>query len=138
MIILLIMIISINFTNLSADEKIFADSHGPISIMGDHVHKQNEYMFSYRFMKMDMKNLFQGNNKISKVHSMSSPNGASDSSGTYMNAPDLMSMDMHMFGAMYAPSDYFTLMLMGSYHNKEMTLQRMPMAGGKKFDVNSS
>ncbi len=71
MIILLIMIISINFTTLSADEKIFADSHGPISIMGDHVHKQNEYMFSYRFMKMDMKSIFQGNNKIRKVHSMS-------------------------------------------------------------------
>ena len=140
MIILLIIIISIsiNFKSLSADEKIFADSHGPISIMGDHVHKQNEYMFSYRFMKMDMKSIFQGNNKISKVHSMSSPNGASDSSGTYMNAPNSMSMDMHMFGAMYAPSDYLTLMLMGSYHNKEMTLQRMPMAGGKKFDVNSS
>ena len=37
-------------------------------------------------MKMEMKNLFQGNNKISKVHAMSSPNGASNSSGTYMNA----------------------------------------------------
>ena len=36
MIILLIIIISINFKNLSAHEKIFADSHGPISIMGDH------------------------------------------------------------------------------------------------------
>ena len=138
MIILLIIIISISFKNLSAHEKIIADSHGPISIMGDHVHKQNEYMFSYRFMKMNMKNLFQGNNKISKATSMSSPNGASDSSGTYMNAPDSMSMDMHMFGAMYAPSDHFTLMLMGSYHNKEMTIQRMPMAGGRKFDVNSS
>ena len=138
MIILLIIIFGISFKNLSAHEKIIADSHGPISIMGDHVHKQNEYMFSYRFMKMNMKNLFQGNNKISKAHSMSSPNGASDSSGTYMNAPDSMSMDMHMFGAMYAPSDHLTLMLMGSYHNKEMTIQRMPMAGGRKFDVNSS
>ena len=138
MIILLIIIFSINFKNLSAHEKILADSHGPISIMGDHVHKKNEYMFSYRLMKMEMKNLFQGNNKISKVHAMSSPNGASNSSGTYMNAPDSMSMEMHMFGAMYAPSDYITLMLMGSYQNKEMTIQRMPMVGGKKFDVNSS
>ena len=138
MIIFLILIISINFKNLAAHEKVFADSHGPISIMGDHVHKKNEYMFSYRFMKMEMKNLFQGNNKISKVNTMSSPNGASNSSGTYMNAPDSMSMDMHMFGGMYAPSDYLTLMLMGSYNNKEMTTQRMPMAGGRKFNVNSS
>ena len=138
MIILLIIIISINFSNLSAHEKVFADSHGPISIMGDHVHKKNEYMFSYRLMKMEMRNLFQGNNKISKARTMSSPNGASNGSGTYMNAPDSMSMDMHMFGAMYAPSDHITLMLMGSYNNKEMTTQRMPMTGGKKFDVNSS
>ena len=56
MIILLIIIVSINFTNLSAHEKIFADSHGPISIMGEHIHKKNEYMFSYRLMKMEMKN----------------------------------------------------------------------------------
>jgi len=138
MIILLIIIINFSFKNLIAHEKLFADSHGPISIMGDHMHKKNEYMFSYRLMKMEMKNLFQGSNKINRINAMSSPNGASDNSGTYMNAPDSMSMDMHMFGAMYAPSDYFTLMLMGSYNNKEMTLQRMPMAGGKKFDVNSS
>ena len=32
-----------------------------------------------------------------------------------------MKMDMHMFGAMYAPSDYLTLMVMGSFMNKEMT-----------------
>ena len=40
MIILLIIIASINFKNLSAHEKILADSHGPISIMGDHFHKK--------------------------------------------------------------------------------------------------
>ena len=52
MIILLIIIFSINLKSLLAHEKIFADSHGPISIMGDHIHKKNEYMFSYRLMKM--------------------------------------------------------------------------------------
>ena len=45
MIILLIIIVSINFTNLSAHEKIFADSHGPISIMGDHIHKKKSICF---------------------------------------------------------------------------------------------
>ena len=138
MIILLIIIISFNFKNLVAHEKVYADSHGPITIMGDHVHKKNEYMFSYRLMKMEMRTLFQNSHKISKVQAMSSPNGASNNSGTYMNASDSMSMDMHMFGAMYAPTDHITMMLMGSYNNKEMTLQRMPMAGGQKFDVNSS
>jgi len=47
-------------------------------------------------------------------------------------------MDMHMFGAMYAATDYLTFMIMGSYNYKEMTQKRMPMAGGGSFDVNSS
>ena len=49
---------------------------------------------------------------------MSAPNGASNGAGTYMNAPISMNMSMHMFGAMYAPNDFFTLMIMGSYHEK--------------------
>ncbi len=138
MIIFFIFIVFFNFLTLKADEISYADSHGPISIMGDHVHKENEYMFSYRLMSMQMKNLFQGINKIPINRAMSSPNGSGDSKGTYMNAPDTMSMDMHMFGAMYAPSNFLTIMLMGSYNQKEMTQNRMPMAGGSLFDVNSS
>ena len=30
--------------NLNADEIQFADSHGPITVMGDHLHKKNELM----------------------------------------------------------------------------------------------
>ena len=29
--------------NLNADEIQFADSHGPITVIGDHLHKKNEY-----------------------------------------------------------------------------------------------
>ena len=43
------------------------------------------------------------------------PNGASNGSGNYMNTSVSMKMDMHMFGAMYAPHDLLTLMLMTSY-----------------------
>ena len=32
-----------NLKNLNADEIQFADSHGPITVMGDHLHKKNEY-----------------------------------------------------------------------------------------------
>ena len=28
------------FGSLKADENILADSHGPISVMGDHIHKK--------------------------------------------------------------------------------------------------
>lgn len=121
-----------------ADKVSLPDSHAPISVMADHTHKKNEIMFSYRFMNMNMNKLFYGNNEISANETMSTPNGASNGSGTYMNAPTSMNMDMHMLGFMYAPTDLITFMLMNSYNQKEMTQQRMAGVGGAKFDVNSS
>ena len=99
---------------------------------------KNQFMFSYRLSKMKMGGMLNGNDKISISSIMSAPNGASDNSGRYMNAPTSMNMNMHMFGGMYAPTDNLTLMLMTSYLEKEMTQQRMRMAGGSKFDVNSN
>ncbi len=121
-----------------SDEIIFADSHGPISVMGDHLHKKNEFMFSYRLSKMKMGGMLQGQNKISIGSLMSAPNGASDSSGRYMNSPTSMNMNMHMFGGMYAPTDNLTFMLMTGYLEKEMTSERMRMSGGTRFNVNSN
>ena len=43
-----------------------------------------------------------------------------------------------MFGAMYAPNNNLTLMLMTNYVEKEMKQERMPMSGSSRFDVNSS
>jgi len=126
-------------TYLSANETHhLADSHAPISVMGDHMHKKNEIMFSYRLGKMYMSDIFNGTKKVSENLVMSSPNGASDGTGTYMNSPISMNMEMHMFGGMYAPNDNITLMIMGSYLNKEMISQRMPMAGGARWYANSS
>ena len=124
--------------NLIADEVHFADSHGPITVMGDHMHKKNEFMFSLRFSKMLMDGMLNGTKKITVNSVMSAPNGASDGSGRYMNSPLTMRMNMYMFGGMFAPTDNLTLMLMSSYNQKEMSSQRMAMAGGGKFNVNSS
>ena len=126
----------LNFVN--ADQIHMADSHGPISVMGDHMHKKDEVMFSYRFNHMVMKKMMNGTDELGIGNVTSLPNGASDGSGAYMNSPVSMKMDMHMFGAMYAPTDFLTLMIMGSYVEKEMTQQRMRMAGSGRFDVNSS
>ena len=73
--------------NLNADEIRFADSHGPITVMGDLLHKKNELMLSLRLSKMNMEGMLSGNNVISVNSVMSAPNGASDGSGTYMNSP---------------------------------------------------
>ena len=126
------------FINSYADVLHISDSHGPISIMGEHMHKEGEIMFSYRFSNMRMHGLLNGEKKIALREAMNSPNSASDNSGTYMNSPVEMRMDMHMLGAMYAPNNNLTLMLMTNFVEKEMKQERMPMSGSSRFDVNSS
>ena len=59
-------------TNLYAhDEKLMPggrpDSHAPIGVMGDHMHKEGEYMISYRYMNKFLKvNTEKSLKKISK------------------------------------------------------------------------
>ena len=100
----LTILVTISFF-INADEIQLADNHGPISIMGDHMHKKGELMFSYRLGKMNMNNVANGTKKMNTNSVMSSPNGASNNLGNYMNAPISMKMNMHMFGGMYAPLD---------------------------------
>ncbi|MFV0542461.1 MAG: transporter [Marinicella pacifica] len=89
-----------------------ADSHAPISVMGDHTHNQGEWMFSYRYMHMTMSGLQQGN------HSISTDTVLED----YMMAPLDMDMDMHMIGAMYAPNNRITFMAMLNYLENSMNM----------------
>ncbi|WP_232622910.1 hypothetical protein [Pareuzebyella sediminis] len=41
------------------------DGHAPISVMGDHMHGKGEWMFSYRYMRMDMDDLKEGSSDTS-------------------------------------------------------------------------
>jgi hypothetical protein len=41
-----------------------ASSHAPIGVMGDHMHKKGEYMFSYRFSHGQMNGSRIGNNQF--------------------------------------------------------------------------
>ena len=43
-------------------------------------------------------------------------------------APVSMNISMHMFGMMYAPTDYFIFLIMINYQQKELTQQRMEMS----------
>jgi len=89
------------------------DGHAPISIMGDHMHKKGELMFSYRFMSMQMDGMLAEDKSVSteEVHS------------AFMVAPEKMTMQMHMLGAMYAVSDQLTIMAMANYLQNDMGLQ---------------
>ena len=91
------------------------DGHGPISVMGDHMHKMGEWMVSYRYMTMDMKGLNKGSNSVAPTMAATG----------FMPAmlPKTMTMDMHMLGTMHAISDKWTLMGMINYLDNEMSMQ---------------
>ena len=101
------------------------DGHSPISVMGDHVHHKGEFMFSYRYMTMDMRQLRQGTDDATTT----------DGHANYMVAPLDMTMNMHMLGIMYAPSSKITLMVMANYLENDMNLQ---MRNGNQFATNTS
>ena len=93
------------------------DGHGPISVMGDHMHAMGEWMVSYRYMTMDMETLLKGANSVSVDSQL-----GTTSVGDFEMVPTAMKMDMHMFGLMHAISDKWTLMGMVNYLDNEMDM----------------
>lgn len=102
-----------------ADNSARPDSHAPISVMGDHTHDAGEWMLSYRFMTMSMAHNYLDSNKVSTQEVLQD----------FMVAPESMDMEMHMLGAMYAPTDDITLMAMANYLSTSMDhVTRMDMS----------
>lgn len=115
-----------------------ASSHAPIGVMGDHMHKKGEYMLSYRFSHGQMNGSRIGNNHIG-TNAIGTGNYGMPGlmGGKSRVVPTKMSMQMHMFGAMYAPTDWLTLMAMGSYVEKSMDHTTFNMMGGGKSRFNT-
>jgi len=97
------------------------DEHAPISVMGDHTHSKSSWMVSYRYMHMDMGGMRNGTDRVSSNDVFA---------GGYTVSPESMTMDMHMLGLMYAPTDKLTLMLMSNSTEMEMDHRVSPMAAG--------
>ena len=104
--------------------EVNALGHAPIGVMGDHRHKQGEWMVSYRLMHMDMAGIQIGTDDVTpETVATTAPNrffGAPGQPPTLRIVPTSMRMDMHMAGIMYGLSDQVTLMVMGNYVTKEM------------------
>lgn len=88
------------------------------------MHKAGEWMVSYRFMHMDMGGNRIGTDDVSPQEIVTTiPNiffGMPGQPPTLRVVPTDMGMDMHMFGLMYAPADWLTLMAMGNFVSKKM------------------
>lgn len=100
------------------------DDHAPIGVMQDHIHGKGEFMISYRFMHMKMQHNRIGTNSVSPETIATTVSnrffGSPMQPPTLRVVPVSMTMQMHMLGAMYAPTDWLTLMLMGNYTINEM------------------
>ncbi len=100
---------------------IRADSHAPVGVMGDHVHGAGEWMLSYRFMRMSMGDGNRiGTDSVTPERIVTTVRNVHGTPPTVRVVPTSMTTDMHMFGAMYAPTDTVTLMAMTSHLSKEM------------------
>ena len=109
------------------------DAYAPSGIMGDHLHPKGGVMISLRTMYMSMEGNLQGNDEISNESIYEN----------FIVAPQAMNMQMYMLGAMYAPTDKLTLVLMQNYVMKDMDLTaRMMMDNGmsmlRDFSTSSS
>ncbi len=107
-----------------SDKEHIHNDYAPISVMGSHMHKAGDFMFSYRAMHMNMDGNRTGTNRIGLTTiATTKPNIFSNIAGqppTLRVVPTDMTMDMHMLSAMYAPTDWLTLMIMNNYLKKEM------------------
>ncbi len=95
------------------------DAHAPISIMGEHTHNAREWMLSYRYMFMDMDGMQTGTDAVTSSEVFAA---------NYTVTPERMTMDMHMFGLMHAPSDRLTLMAMIPFKEIAMDHRIFPNA----------
>ena len=96
--------------------------HAPIMVMGDHMHKADEFMVSVRHMSMRMKGNIKGTNELSDAQVLAEPN-QHGAPMTLRVVPQKMDMEMTMLGVMYAPSDAITLLAMVMQMDNEMVLQ---------------
>ena len=122
--------VALGFASLSpqvrADDnhlKVVApEDHAPIMVMGDHMHKAGEYMVSLRHMDMSMDGNLSGTDDIadSAILDIANSHGAP---AQLRVVPQKMDMKMTMLGAMFAPSDSVTLMLMAMHIENTMTLK---------------
>jgi hypothetical protein len=99
-----------DLTGLSLEELAQLDIVQP-NVLGGHTHVAKEIMFGYRYMHMNMSDLYDGSHTISPAEAFA------DGFSTIHTE---MNMDMHMFEAMYAPTEQLTLMAMLPYKSESM------------------
>ncbi len=102
-----------------------ADAQAPVGVGRDHVHHPGSWVPSYKYMHMNMEGTRDGGDTLdTEVIATTIPNrffGLTGQPATLRIVPVSMTMDMHMFGLMYTPFDWLSLMGMTMYVEKNMS-----------------
>lgn len=105
-----------------------ADAHAPIGVMGADMMMPGRFMLSYRYMRMQMEDNRIGTDKVSPEEIATTVDNRFAPPPTLRVVPTEMTTEMHMLGAMYAPTDWLTLVAMASYLEK--TMDHVTFQGG--------
>lgn len=109
--------LSLLATTALAHDRPMPSDHAPLGVMGDHLHKEGEWMVGYRYSQQRTDGIRNGSDGVSNHMLLM----------TYGETPTEMTMRMHMFEVMYGISDSLTLMVMPQYMEMEMThMSHMP------------
>lgn len=105
------------------------DVHAPAHLFGDHVHKQGEWMFEYKYMNMFMDGNRSGTTQLSDNEALDfigtvPPNTPGVSA--YAASPTDMTMQMHMMHIMHGVTDDLTLFIMPMWTVNSMDHIRRP------------
>jgi len=90
--------------------------YAPVGTMISGLHPKRKFMFSYRFMSMQMNSKRSGTQNVTDGEVFVN----------YLMSPQQMRMDMHMIMAMYGLSNKITLMAMVNYHVLTMNMTMLP------------
>lgn len=109
------------------------DFRAPIGVMLDHAHNKGQWMISYRYMNMFMRNNLMGSSDISSNAIMQK----------YIMSPEKMTMQMHMVMIMYGITNRITVMGMTNYVANDMSMtmntsSMMNMGGVSMEPLNST
>jgi hypothetical protein len=91
----------------------------PAGVMISHVHPKKEWMFSYRYMRMNGSDNIIGTKNIDELSIFND----------YIVVTPSMNMDMHMLMGMYGLTDRLTLMGMMNFSSQAMSMEMLPAIG---------
>ncbi len=100
------------------------------------LNKPGNWMFGYRYMNMEMKDLMAGSDKVSPETALNNSLYTNAAGDMYTTAPTSMTTVMHMLSAMYTYSDKLSAMVMLNYANNDMDMIMAMMPGDMPMAMN--